>query len=168
MRESIGGTALFQITIVFLLLFTGVMCITINHSKAFAVKDEILDMIQNSPNAYDDNGNITTALVDDITAYITDSGYRITNQCPNDFVGYTRNGNVTSGKDASICIRSVNVAENYTKDLAKICNGDCSYINDDLPNMYYFDIILFYQIDAPVIQDAFKLQVNSSTRILYS
>ena len=41
MKESIGGTALFQITIVFLLLFTGVMCITINHSKAFAVKDEI-------------------------------------------------------------------------------------------------------------------------------
>lgn len=168
MRESIGGTALFQITIVFLLLFTGVMCITINHSKAFAVKDEILDMIQNSPNVYDDNGNITKALVDDITAYISDSGYRITNQCPEGYTGYTRNGDVTSGKDASICIRSVNVAESYTKDLNKICNGDCSYINDDLPNMYYFDIILFYQIDAPVIQDAFKLQVNSSTKILYS
>ena len=160
MRESIGGTALFQITIVFLLLFTGVMCITINHSKAFAVKDEILDMIQNSPNVYDDNGNITTALVDDITAYISDSGYRITNQCPEGYTGYTRNGNVTSGKDASICIRSVNVA--------KICNGDCSYINDDLPNMYYFDIILFYQIDAPILENVFNLYVKSSSRIIYS
>lgn len=168
MRESIGGTALFQITIVFLLLFTGVMCITINHSKAFAVKDEILDMIQNSPNAYDNEGNITNDLIEDITEYISNSGYRITNQCPSGFTGYTRNGNVTSGRDASICIRSVNVAENYTKDLAKICNGECSYVSDDLPNMYYFDIVLFYQIDAPIIENVFNLYVKSSSKIIYS
>ena len=46
MKEAIGGVSLFQIVIVFLLLFTGVMCLTINHSKAFGVKDEIINIIQ--------------------------------------------------------------------------------------------------------------------------
>ena len=46
MREAIGGTWLFQIVIVFILLFTGFMCLTINRSKAFNVKDQIIQTIQ--------------------------------------------------------------------------------------------------------------------------
>ena len=46
MKEAIGGVSLFQIVILFLLLFTGVMCLTINHSKAFGVKDEIINIIE--------------------------------------------------------------------------------------------------------------------------
>ena len=46
MKEAMGGISIFQIVIVFLLLFTGVMCMTINHSKAFGVKDEIINIIE--------------------------------------------------------------------------------------------------------------------------
>ena len=46
MREAIGGTWLFQIVIVFILLFTGYMCLSINHSKAYNVKSEILEIIE--------------------------------------------------------------------------------------------------------------------------
>ena len=46
MKEAIGGVSLFQIVILFLLLFTGVMCLTINHSKAFGVKDEIINILE--------------------------------------------------------------------------------------------------------------------------
>ena len=49
MREAIGGISIFQIVILFILLFTGVMCLTINHSKAFGVKDEIITIIENEP-----------------------------------------------------------------------------------------------------------------------
>ena len=40
MKEAIGGVSIFQIAVLFLLIFTGVMCLTINHSKAFGVKEE--------------------------------------------------------------------------------------------------------------------------------
>ena len=46
MREAIGGTWLFQIVIVFILLFTGFLCLSINRSKAFNVKDQIIQTIQ--------------------------------------------------------------------------------------------------------------------------
>ena len=46
MKEAIGGTWLFQIVIAFILLFTGFMCLTINRSKAFNVKDQIIQSIQ--------------------------------------------------------------------------------------------------------------------------
>ena len=162
MRESIGGTALFQITIIFLLLFTGVMCITINHSKAFAVKDKILDIIQNSAVITGSDNKLDDEIITDITNYINESGYRITNKCPSDYTGYTRNGYETTGKDASICVRAVNVSkgiDNSTKN--KVGDGD-------MPNMYYYDIILFYQIDAPIISDVFNFSIKSSTKVIYS
>ena len=46
MREAIGGTWIFQIVIFFILLFTGYMCMSINHSKAFNVKNTIIKEIE--------------------------------------------------------------------------------------------------------------------------
>ena len=45
MKEAIGGTWLFQIVIVFILLFAGYMCLSINHSKAFSIKSEIIESL---------------------------------------------------------------------------------------------------------------------------
>ena len=42
MREAIGGSWLFNIVIFFVILFTGYMCLSINHTKAFNVKDDIV------------------------------------------------------------------------------------------------------------------------------
>lgn len=173
MRESIGGTALFQIAIVFLLLFTGVMCITINHSKAFGVKDEIVQMIQNNAVAYGSSDKLSNELIGEITSYINESGYRSTNSCPNgdddgNYIGYTREGKETTGSDASICIRAVDVASSYDGHMRKKCSDDCDYVTGDMPAMYYYDIILFYQIDAPILDNIFNFTVKSSTKLLYS
>ena len=75
MREAIGGTAIFQIVIVFILLFTGFMCLTINRSKAFNVKDKIIQTIQSY------NGLTGEARVD-IAEYLRESSYRTTGRQP--------------------------------------------------------------------------------------
>ena len=46
MREAIGGTWLFNLVIFFVLLFAGYMCLSINYSKAFNVKDKIINEIE--------------------------------------------------------------------------------------------------------------------------
>ena len=40
MKESIGGFSLFNIVIVFVILFTGYISLSINYSKAYNVKNE--------------------------------------------------------------------------------------------------------------------------------
>ena len=45
MKEAIGGVSIFQLAVIFLLIFTAIMCLTINHSKAFGVKDEVINLI---------------------------------------------------------------------------------------------------------------------------
>lgn len=183
MKEAIGGTYLFQITILFLLIFTGVMCITINRSKAFGVKDEVINIIQThkfagSSNLVDGeeiNLDLDEETIEDIIEYINSSGYRITSDCdlvdrnnPGSYQGYTRDGNKTNGSDATICVRTVNVSESYYDDLGKKCNGTCDYIDGDMPNMIYYDIALFYQIDAPILDDVFNFTLKGSTKIMYS
>ena len=46
MREAIGGTWLFNLVIFFVLLFAGYMCLSINYSKAFGVKDKIINELE--------------------------------------------------------------------------------------------------------------------------
>ena len=170
MREAVGGNYLFQIVILFILLFTGIMCLTINHSKAFAVKDEIVNIIENQALSdgvgYD--GELNEKTIDKIITYAADSGYRITGKCEDGYTGYKRDGKETNGNDATICVMPVNVNESITSDTQKKCGANCTIVDDDLPNMYYYNIKLFYQIDAPIIGNALNLSLKASTKTLYT
>ena len=46
MREAIGGTWIFSIVIVFIVLFTSFLAISVNYSKAFRVKNGIINIIE--------------------------------------------------------------------------------------------------------------------------
>lgn len=161
MRESIGGISIFQIAIIFVLIFTAVMCITINRSKAYAVKDKVLDIVQTNAVRRGSKDKLDSETIKDITNYMKESGYRITSKCPNGYTGYNRDGVETGGGQSVICLRANSVKDGFDKYSKKIGK-------DDLPDMYYYDILLFYQIDVPIISDFFKLSLKGSTKILYS
>ena len=86
MREAIGGTWLFQIVIVFILLFTGFMCLTINRSKAFNVKDQIIQTIQNynGLNVQDGYDEYNSDAFSEIVGYIKENSFRTTGRSPGD------------------------------------------------------------------------------------
>ena len=48
MRESIGGAWLVGIVITFVVLFTSYLALSVNYSKAFKVKNEIISLIAKS------------------------------------------------------------------------------------------------------------------------
>lgn len=48
MRESIGGAWLFGVVIVFIFLFTGFLAYSISYTKAFNVKNEVINYIEHS------------------------------------------------------------------------------------------------------------------------
>lgn len=171
MKEAIGGVSLFQIVIVLLLVFTGIMCLTINHSKAFGVKDEIINILETDVLASANNGNnyeLSDKTVNSIIEHLNEVGYRITGSCPNDnWVGYDRNGLKVSS-NASFCIKATSVSDAYHNDSIKKCsNGKCNSTQNDYPKMVYYDVILFYQLDVPVIKNVMNFKLNGSTKVLF-
>lgn len=150
MKESIGGTWLFGIFITFLLLIAGFLCFAINYTKAFKVKDQIINIIER-------NGGINykakeDASLKEINNYITnDVGYRTLGECPEGYNGYLSNDTATNLKQESFyCIKEVKVNEK-----AEL-------------NMVYYKILVFFKFDVPVLNSFLDLNftVKGSTKYI--
>ena len=164
MRESVSATTIFQIVILFILLFTAIMCLTINNSNAFGVKDEIINIIEMNNGNYlsDDSSSLSEKIVDAIAA----NAYRTTGVCDEGFEGFERNGQpVSEGDRASVCIREVNVTEGIDKYLNNLL-GDTVAQGEFMPGRYY-QIVLFYQLDLPVIRQIYNFKTTGETKIIY-
>ena len=165
MREAIGGTWLFQIVIVFVLLFAGFMCLTINQSKAFNVKDKIIQTIQ-SNNGIDLNsecGSDATGTLCAISSYLIDSAYRTTGNCDtlslNDnytYHGFSRDGKVNQ-KNAAFCVAKINSGGSQNEEFAS-----------ELPSAAYYRVVVFYQLDLPIFNELFNFRIKGDTKPIYT
>lgn len=148
MREAIGGTWIFQIVVFFVLLFTGFMCLSINHSKAFNVKNSIVKTIEREE-GIDLNNPEEDPAIEKIVEYLKQTSYRTTGKCPSDeYMGYDRNGKIDSNHPA-FCI-----AKKDTR------------TGGDMPDMSYYQIVVFYQLDLPIFRSVFNFRVTGDTKII--
>ena len=164
MREAIGGTWIFQIVVFFILLFTGFMCLTINQSKAFGVKNAMLNAIERHNGiALDDIESEDPALVEIVQA-LSERSYRTTGKCPDVFkdpisgeifsyVGFNRDGHLDSNNPA-FCIARIET------------NQYQPHMVSELPSMAYYRVVVFYQLDLPVFHDIFNFRLNGDTKLL--
>ena len=163
MKESVGGISLTMIVILLILLFAGIMSLTINRSNAIAVKDRVMriveewdgfDMVKASR---DETRFLTTCSGDktlcDILETINSYSYRQTGVCPDvdsksEVLGFRRDGSVSrSGETSSFCI-------------IKTPAGT------ELSGKYYYKIIMFYGIDIPVIKTILNFKATGETKML--
>lgn len=171
MKEAIGGISIFQLVIIFILLFTGIMCLTINHSKAFGVKDEIITIIQNQKiPSYSSNASykLDEETSQKISQHLKDAGYRITGTCPSaEWIGYDRDGKEVKN-DAAYCVKVTNVSNIFHDDLVEKCKNDaCQVTSDDFPSMVYYDVVLFYQLDIPALNNIMNFKIYGSTKVVF-
>ena len=156
MKEAVGGFSLFNIVIVFVLLFAGYISMSINYSKAYNVKNEILNIIRNQ-------GGICTSTTPDsnncynfsvqIADYFSEANYRSTGTCnsseDNGWVGYNREGQVDNTNSA-FCIKAIKANS-----------------NSELPNALYYQVKVFYQLDLPIISSIFEFSIYGETGRIY-
>lgn len=160
MQESIGGVSLTIIVIAMVLLFAGIITLTINRSNAIAVKSQIVDKIENNY-GFDMSSEADYSTTDcdiingdevlcDILKQLDYNSYRQSGTCEDDgeVVGYQRDGKI-SLTNANFCIKKIN-------------------INKDSVNRYYYEVTVFYSIDLPVIKQLFKFKSMGQTKILYN
>ena len=162
MREAIGGTWLFNLVIFFVLLFTGYMCLSINYSKAFSVKDKIITEIER--NGGISNYNDKDVVISNILKYMKEVGYRTSGKCKiakGDSYDYgcDINGRCTPptvGSNYAFCLSEVKAKDTYTN--AK--EGEFIYVS-------YYKVKVFYQLDLPVIRQMFNFSIKGDTKTLY-
>ncbi len=147
MREAIGGTWIMQLVIVFMLLFVAFLALALNYSKAFQVKNDILSMIEKKEGVTKgNNGSLNL-----INKYLKNSGYNVTNTCPENSYGvYNLNNNnaiekASSSKKYYYCVQKVKSPSNNNKEKV------------------YYKVETFFYFNLPVIGDLFKFRISGTT-----
>lgn len=153
MKEAVGGISLFNIVIVFVLLFAGYISLSINYSKAYNVKNEIINIIKNQggvcTSSSPSSNNNCYNFAEQITDYFREANYRNTGTCEDGWVGYNREG-LIDYNNASFCVRAVRANS-----------------NSELPNALYYQIKVFYQLDLPIINSFFEFAIYGETGRIY-
>ena len=168
MKDSISITTIFQIFILFVLLFTAIMCLTINNSNAFGVKDSIVNAIESLDGNYLDGPNLN----EEIVKVIQETSYRTSGTCPDDYKGFDRAGNaVSSGSsDAAVCIKEVQATKGLDDYLSSPSGGGLgnTVAVDDFVEGSYYKVMLFFQLDIPIMKQVFNFNTTGETRIIYN
>lgn len=156
-------TYIFQFVILFIFLFTAIMAYTINNSNAFGVKDEIVSIIEQNNGKYMDDGVLSEEIVD----LIESTSYRTTGKCDDGYQGFARNGEmVLSSERASICIREVNATDGVDSYLNELLGADNVATEDSLRGVYY-QIMVFYQLDLPIVKQYYNFSSKAETKVIY-
>ena len=146
MKEAIGGTWLFQIVIVFILLFAGFLTFAINYTKAFKVKNEMVNIIERNQGFTSSTTNDFTT-ENEITNYLNTVGYRTTGKCDADEIGYPLN---VIGDKHYYCVKTINTRSSEIEDQS------------------YYRVKVFFNIDIPVVGEWFNFSVSGTTKIINS
>ena len=144
MKEAIGGSWITMIVITFIVLFASFMSLSINWSKTYKVKDEIILAIER-------NNGVNDTSLSEISKYMADLGYRsIGSGCPQNYVGFTYDGRQTYSSP-SYCLKANMVGATAT--------GHKSFTA-------YYSIIVFFRLDIPVIRSIIKLDLEANTKVI--
>lgn len=155
MKEAVGGASLFTIVIAFVILFTGYISLSINYSKAYNVKNELVNIIRNqggvctsdTPSQYDNCYNFQ----EQITDYFKETNYRSSGKCDEGFVGYTKTGELANSSNAAFCVKGISARG-----------------NSELPNALYYQVKVFWQLDLPIFSSLFNFGIVGETARVYA
>ncbi|MBR1416211.1 MAG: hypothetical protein IJ572_00135 [Bacilli bacterium] len=148
MRQSIGGSWVFMIVVLFTLIFASYLALTINYSRSFRVKNEVLNIIEKSQ-GFTDNG------VKLINNYLSQAGYKTTGTCKvadNTIVygAVDLNGTIEN-------IRNGNHSKYY------YCFSKYTGYHSYYKTRAYYRLTLFFHFDLPVIGDLMTFDVDGQT-----
>ncbi len=154
MREAIGGAWLFGLVITFIVFFASFLAISVNFSRAFNMKNEVVDMIEKY------EGNNCKARKSIVNS-LRQNSYLIYGTCPTNekvgdntltYIGYDAEGKkVENGKRALYCIAS-NLVDTTDKGGLK---------------KTYYKVVIFFKIDLPMMGNLTTFRVKGETASIY-
>lgn len=157
MREAIGATWIFGIVIVFITLFSGYLAFSVNYSKAFKVKDKIVETLQkyNGPN--DES-------IEEIETYLSDVGYNSTGVC-NANAGIRTDMKFIGADETEVRTRNANDEGKYNYCIQRISSSNTTSTGE-LSGGYY-KVVVFFSLSLPIVNDLFHFNVSGETMNIY-
>lgn len=158
MREAIGGTWLTQLVIVFMLIFVAFLALSLNYTKAFKMKNEVLTIIEKyeglttSANA-NEQGSIKI-----INKYLQNNGYRIMKSCPEGSYGASN----LNEENPSLKYIVKGDKNKYYYCVTKMKKKENDKNTKDEGKAYY-KVNLFLYFNLPVLGDIFTFDINGTT-----
>ena len=127
------------------------MCLSINRSKAYGVKDDIIQILED--NKCFRLGETSNSFASEIKETMKNISYRTQGKCSEGYIGYDREGNVLQNEksSAAFCIKKIDVGSKSAQ----------------LPDEYYYKVEVFYQLDLPIFNSIFNFKINGDTAIIY-
>lgn len=168
MKEAIGGSYIFQIVIIFIALFSGFLVYSISYTKAFRVKNEIINLIENNLGyTTSDNQASLTAM----TIQQLEDDPSVEAQALKIIKNYGYKHSILDGQDDLCYINNESVgARGNAKDLMRL-GGYCLYkiCNDgDGTTNTVYKVTTFIALKIPVINTVVKIPISGQTRTIYS
>ncbi len=141
MRQTIGGTWILQLMILFMLIFVGFIVLTLNYSKSIRVKNEVISMVEK----YEGLNEQSIKL---INTFLETSGYVATGNCSSDTGVY-------GARD--LTLSKLEPAESKTKYYYCVKKYRGANITR------YYQITVFYKFNLPVIGSTSSFAVKGTT-----
>ena len=142
MREAIGGTWLFGLVLTFIVFFASFLAVSINYSKAFNVKNNIVDLI----GKYEGNNCNSRKKIGE---YLSDVGYLVIGKCPDDYYAYDLHGNYLSGtNEGYYCVKAEKTS-------------------DTVVEKKYYRIVTFFKLDLPMVGDLTTFRIKGETEAIF-
>lgn len=143
MRQSIGGVWIFQLMILFILLFVGYIILTIQYSKTVKMKNEVITMYEK----YDGLNEQSIALVNQ---YLESSHYTATGVCTKKAV---------SGLYGALSLQDDELEEAEPNRKYYYCIKKYKGAN----KTRYYQVTLFYRFNLPIIGDTTRFMIKGTT-----
>lgn len=163
MKEAISGTWLFQLVIVFILIFTGYLALSLNYSKSFRVKNEVISIIEREEGMT--SGSTTEyGAIKLIANYLTRSGYGTMGKCPTDtdndapWYGALSIDTESETKSDSLFEQVTDANKEYYYCVKKI-----SGYYEKEPQISYYKVQFFFKFDLPVLGQIGNFKVTGQT-----
>lgn len=156
MRQSIGGIWLYGLIITFVLLFVSFLTITLNYTKAFRVKNEVLSILEREEGLTSRTVTSDLGAVQLINNYLTNNGQRAMGACDDGWLG----AKSLELSDSAIVLEQAVKGKKYYYCVKKFDNY--SDVSTEKYRAYY-KIRIFLKFELPVFADLFTFGINGET-----
>lgn len=142
MKAATGNAMLMNIIIVFLVIVMALLVTSISYTKAFRIKNRIVDIIEYYDGDFDDVGTKAN-ITNEINNSLSSVGYRLS--------GSKKCKEIDNKK-------AIELASNYQV---------CIYEYDDSTRGKYYKVIAYMYFDVPVVGGILNIPVSGETKVFY-
>lgn len=170
MKESIGSTQLYIIVITMVLLFTGILAFAMNRANAFAVKNQIVSIIEANDGYAANDPN--SPVIESIVKAMAEKQYNQLGSCEKEeemFKTYSQKHLLDmeeiEKKKVGVFYYKRDGNEPADVNSAAFCVVKTPVTNGDVTR-YYYRVVIFYSIDVPILKTLLTFRDIGETKIL--